>query len=136
MSLLVLFREERSAMALAAVQPAAAMLQEARGLLLKGWSRGAQARDPQGQVVLPWSDDASSWSLLGALLATWQVHDMADADFVAHRADAVALGHATQALGEATGTAALDQWNDAEGRSLLEVVAAVDGALAILNGSF
>jgi hypothetical protein len=112
------------------------MLQEARGLLLKGWSRGAQARDAQGEVVLPWSDEASSWSLLGALLATWQVHDMEDADFVAHRADARALGDATQALGEATGTAALDQWNDAEERSLGEVVAAVDSALAILDGSY
>ena len=111
------------------------MLQEARGLLLRGWSRGAQARDAQGRAVLPWSDDAVAWSLLGALLATWQVHDMSDEDFVAHRADAQALGDATQALGEATGTAALDQWNDTEGRNVNEVVAAVDGALAALNGA-
>ena len=62
---------------------------------------------------------------------TWQ-----DADFVAHRADARALGDATQALGEATGTAALDQWNDAKGRNLGEVVAAVDSALALLNGGY
>ncbi len=47
---------------------------------------------------------------------------MEDADFVAHRADARALGDATQALGDATGTAALDQWNDADGRNLAEVV--------------
>ena len=111
------------------------MLQEARGLLLRGWSRGAQARDARGQVVLPWSDDATAWSLLGALLATWQVHDMEDADFVAHRADARALGDATQALGEATGTSALDQWNDAEGRNLAEVVGAVDRALVLLRGA-
>jgi hypothetical protein len=109
------------------------MLQEARGLLLRGWSRDAQARDAQGQIVLPWSDEAAAWSLLGALLATWQVHDMLDADFVAHRADAQALGDATQALGEATGSAALDGWNDAEGRNVNEVVAAVDRALAVLN---
>ena len=61
---------------------------------------------------------------------------MEDADFVAHRADARALGDATQALGEATGTAALDQWNDSEGRQPGEVVAAIDSALAILNGSY
>jgi hypothetical protein len=120
----------------AAVQPAAAMLSEARGLLLRGWSRRAQARDPQGQIVLPWSEEAASWSLLGALLATWQVHDMEDADFVAHRADAYALGDATEALGEATGTSALDQWNDAEGRNINEVVEAVDRALVVLNGSY
>ena len=122
---------------MAAVQPAAAMLQEARGLLQRGWSRRAQARDPQGRVVLPWSEEAASWSLLGALLATWQVHDMAeDADFVAHRADARALGDATQALGEATGTAALDKWNDAEERNLNDVLAAVDRALVVLNGRY
>lgn len=122
---------------MAAVQPAAAMLQEARGLLLRGWCRGAQARDAQGRVVLAWNEEAASWSLLGALLATWHRHDdMEDADFVAHRADALALGDATQALGEATGTAALDQWNDADGRNVGEVVAAVDCALAALNGSY
>jgi hypothetical protein len=124
---------ERSSLAQAAVQPAAAMLREARSLLHRGWSRGAQARDAQGRVALPWSDEAASWSLLGALLATWQVHDMEDADFVAHRADARALGDATEALGAATGTAALDRWNDAEGRSVNEVVAAVDRALAALD---
>jgi hypothetical protein len=61
---------------------------------------------------------------------------MEDADFVAHRADAYALGDATEALGEATGTSALDQWNDAEGRNINEVVEAVDRALFVLNGSY
>ena len=61
---------------------------------------------------------------------------MADADFVAHRADARALGDATEALGDATGTSALDRWNDTEGRNIGEVVAAVDRALAVFNGSF
>jgi hypothetical protein len=122
---------------MAAVQPAAAMLQEARGLLLRGWSRGAQARDSEGQVVLAWSDEAASWSLLGALLATWHKHDDLEyADFVAHRADARALGDATQALGEATGTAALDQWNDADGRDLADVLTAVELALEVLDGSY
>jgi hypothetical protein len=113
------------------------MLQEARGRLRRGWSRDAQARDAQGQVVLPWSDEAASWSLLGALLAAWhRQDDLEEADFVAHRADARGLGDATQALGEATGTAALDRWNDEEGRIVTEVLAAVDRALAILNGAY
>ena len=47
------------------------MLSEARGLLLRGWSLGAQARDDAGSVVAAWSVRASSWSLLGALLASW-----------------------------------------------------------------
>ena len=113
------------------------MLTEARGLLLRGWSRGAQARDAEGQIVLAWSAEASSWSLLGAVLASWQKHDDSlDGDVVAHAMDARALGDATQALGEATGTAALDQWNDAEERHVAEVLAAVDRALAVLDGSY
>ena len=112
------------------------MLQEARGRLLRGWSRDAQARDAKGHVVLPWSDDAASWSLLGALLAAWNRRDgLEEADFVAHRADAQGLGDATRALSVATGTPALDRWNDAEGRNVTEVVAAVDRALAALDGA-
>jgi hypothetical protein len=120
----------------AAVQPAAAMLQEARGRLLRGWCRDAQARDARGQVALPWSEEAASWSLLGALLAAWQRQDeLEEADFVAHRVDAQGLGDATQALSKATGTTALDLWNDAECRNVTEVVGAVDRALAVLDGA-
>ena len=121
----------------AAVQPAAAMLQEARGRLLGGWSRGAQARDRQGRVVLPWSDEAASWSLLGALLAAWNRQDgQEEADFGAHRADAAGLGEAIHALGRATGTSALDRWNDADGRNHTEVLGAVDRAIAVVYGRF
>lgn len=112
------------------------MLQEARGRLLMGWCRDAQARDGQGHVVLPWSREAASWSLLGALLAAWNRQDgQEEADFVAHRADAVGLGDAMQALTNATGTSALDRWNDAEARNHTEVVGAVDQALAVLDGA-
>jgi hypothetical protein len=113
------------------------MLQEARGRLLRGWSRGAQARDPQGRVVLPWSDDAASWSLLGALLAAWNRQDgQEEADFVAHRADALGLGEAMEALSNATGTSALDRWNDSDRRNHTEVLGAVDRAVSILDGRF
>jgi hypothetical protein len=113
------------------------MLQEARGRLLRGWSRGAQARDARGRVVLPWNDDAASWSLLGALLAAWNRQDgQEEADFVAHRVDALGLGEATRVLTEATGTSALDRWNDADGRNHTEVLGAVDRALAVLDGRY
>lgn len=119
----------------AAVDTAAALLTEARGLLLRGWSQGAQARDTTGSVVPAWSESATSWSLLGALLASWQIHDMAlEADFVAHAVDARALGDATAALGDATGTAALDRWNDAPDRNIGEVIDAVNRALEQLPG--
>ena len=74
--------------------------------------------------------------MLGALLAAWHRQDgLEEADFVAHRADAEGLGDATQALSKATGTTALDFWNDTEPRNVNEVVAAVDRALAVLDGA-
>ena len=110
------------------------MLTEARGLLLRGWSKGAQARDVRGHVVNAWSNDAAAWSLVGALLASWHRHDdRLDADFVAHSAEARALADATNVLSRATGTLAIDPWNDAPERSWGDVIAAVDRALALLD---
>ena len=75
-----------------------------------------------------WSEDARSWSVLGALLASWhrQNGDAMELDFVAHRLDARSLGEATQALGEETGTASIDHWNDDSGRTLDDVIATID----------
>ena len=121
-------------MSQAAGDTAAAMLTEARGLLLKGWSKCAQARDVRGHVVNAWSDEAASWSLVGALLASWHRHDdRLDADFVAHSAEARALTDATDVLSRATGTLAIDPWNDAPERRRGNVIAAVDRALALLD---
>lgn len=121
-------------MSQAAGDTAAAMLMEARGLLLRGWSKGAQARDERGHVVNAWSDEAASWSLVGALLASWHRHDdRLDADFVAHSAEARALADATDVLSRATGTLALDPWNDATERNRGDAIAAVDRALALTD---
>ncbi|MEK6273739.1 MAG: hypothetical protein AABM30_00200 [Actinomycetota bacterium] len=82
-----------------------------------------------------WSDEADSWSLLGALLASWhrQNGETMDLDFVAHGFDARALGEATQALGEVTGSASIDGWNDAPARTLAEVIATMDRAVEHLD---
>lgn len=121
-------------MSQAADEAAAAMLMEARGLLLRGWSKDAQARDARGHVVNAWSAKAASWSLVGALLASWHRHDdRLDADFVADSAEAQALAEATDVLSRATGTLAIDAWNDAPERNLGDVIAAVDRALALLD---
>ncbi|HKB20462.1 MAG TPA: hypothetical protein VKC65_05555 [Gaiellaceae bacterium] len=110
------------------------MLMEARGLLLRGWSKGAQARDDRGHIVNAWNGEAASWSLVGALLATWHRHDdKLDEDFVAHSAEARALSEATQVLSRTTGTLALDPWNDAPERTRGDVITAVDRALSLLN---
>ena len=76
------------------------------------------------------SQEATSWSLLGSLLASWYRHNESlQEDFVAHSMDARALGDAMAALGTATGSADLDGWNDADGRSVSDVLAAIDAAL-------
>ena len=118
-------------MSQAAEHTAAAILTEARGLLVRGWSRRAQARDSTGNAVPAWSEDARSWSVLGALLAGWhrQQAESLDMDFVAHGFDARALGDATQAIGDVTGTASLDGWNDDSARTVDEVIATIDQAL-------
>ena len=123
-------------MSQAAEDTAAAMLTEARGLLRSGWSKGAQARDARGHIVNAWSDEAASWSLVGALLASWHRHDdRVDADFVAHSAETRALTAGTDVLSRATGTLAIDTWNDEPERTRAEVLAAVDRALSLLRAS-
>ncbi len=114
----------------AAELTAAAMMSEARRLVISGWCQGAHARNRGGLEVPSWSEEARSWSLLGALLSSWHHQDaQRDADVGAHLADAHALGEATEVLGEVVGTAALDRWNDAATRTKKDVVAAMDGAL-------
>jgi hypothetical protein len=116
----------------AAVHTPAAMLSEARGLLGRGWCRGAQARDANGEAVPAWDEAATSWSLLGALLAAWHLQQgiEVEEDVVAHSMDARALGDATVALGAVTGSISLDRWNDEPGRTAAEVIAVVDEAIA------
>jgi hypothetical protein len=114
----------------AAETTAAAMVSEARSLVADGWCQRAHARDETGVEVPSWGDDARSWSLLGALVASWHRQDSrVDGDLVAHLVDAHALGHATEVLGDVVGTAALDRWNDDPARTQADVVAAFDRAL-------
>lgn len=82
-----------------------------------------------------WSEEAQSWSLLGALLASWhrQHGETMELDFVAHGFDARALGDATEALGDVTGTASIESWNDDPRRTLTEVIETVDRAAELLE---
>jgi hypothetical protein len=115
---------------------AAAMMSEARRLVKSGWCQGAHARDRAGLEVRSWSEEARSWSLLGALLSSWHRQDSQDdADVVAQLAEAHALGEATEVLGQVVGSAALDRWNDSAQRTKKDVVAVMDVALRALNGS-
>lgn len=120
----------------AAERTAAAMVSEAHRLVAAGWCQGASARDDAGLEVPSWSDEARSWSLLGALLSSWHRHDSQEnGDVGAHLADAEALGRATEVLGDVVGTASLKGWNDAADRTHAEVVDAFEQALDLLDES-
>jgi hypothetical protein len=54
-------------------------------------------------------------------------------DFVAHGFDARALGDATQAIGDVTGTASIESWNDTPGRTVTEVLGTIDRAMELLD---
>ena len=45
------------------------ILMRAHELVAYGWCQGADARDQRDGPVPPWSEEARSWSLLGALVA-------------------------------------------------------------------
>jgi hypothetical protein len=115
---------------------AAAMLSEARRLVVSGWCQGAHARDEVGVEVSSWSDDARSWSLLGSLLASWHRQDSQDEDVITHLADAHALGKATEVLGQVVGTGSLERWNDEHARNQAEVIDAMERALHLLDDSY
>ena len=74
----------------AAEVTAAAMVSEARRLVESGWCQGAHARDGAGLEVPSWSEEARSWSLLGALLraGTARTRRTRSTDVAAHLADA------------------------------------------------
>ena len=46
------------------------LLASARALITRGWTQHADARDRHGNPAPAWSDQAASWSLLGALIAS------------------------------------------------------------------
>jgi hypothetical protein len=54
-------------------------------------------------------------------------------DVAAHSLDARTLGDATEALGDAIGTADLENWNDEPERTAAEVIEAVDRAIDLLS---
>src|ERR1700688_223313 len=45
------------------------LLRSARDLVRRGWTQQAEGRDAQGTAGEPWQPTATSWSLLGALVA-------------------------------------------------------------------
>ena len=99
-----------------------------RDLIRRGWCQDDDAHDANGDRVEPWSMQARSWSMLGALVATEGVGRGA-----VGRIPVDELGRAIVVLGEAANTHSLEAWNDDPIRTQAAVVAAFDGALALLH---
>jgi hypothetical protein len=98
-----------------------------RDLIRQGWCQDDDAHDANGNRVEPWSMQARSWSMLGALVATEGVGRGAIG-----RIPVDELGRAIVVLGEAANTHSLEAWNDNPRCTQSAVVAAFDGALALL----
>jgi hypothetical protein len=97
-----------------------AMLMEARQRVADGWCTGAVARDRDEAGVLAWSPSARSWSILGAILASWHDHGSVEPIITS-----------VSALAKATGASAVEVWNDRPARTQEEVVAAFDRAIEL-----
>ena len=105
-----------------------AILMCGRNLVHQGWCQDDDAHDANGDRVEPWSMEARSWSLLGALVATEGVGRGA-----VGRIPVDELGRAIVVLGEAANTHSLEAWNNDPGRTQASVVAVFDRALALLH---
>jgi len=102
------------------------LLLRARELVAAGWAHSADARAADGREVEPWSEDAVSWSLLGAIVAALEEQD-AGAGGELPLAD---LAVALDALAVFVDDDSLSAWNDRPGRTLSEVESALSGAAA------
>jgi len=94
----------------------------AREFVAFGWCQGSDARDARQLPVQPWSTEATSWSLLGAIVAA--------ADLPAEPG-AVTLGplrRALAALAELIEEPLLANWNDRAGRTQEDVLRTLDAA--------
>lgn len=98
-------------------------LRAIRARIETGWSQAAFARDAFGEQVVLGSDEAVSWTLCGA--------------FALAGKDGIPMGHlpaALRALTEVTEMESLNGWNDEAGRTKDEVLAALDAAIARVEG--
>jgi hypothetical protein len=105
-----------------------AILTCGRDLIRQGWCQDDDAQDGNGDQVEPWSMEARSWSVLGALVATEGVGRGAIG-----RIPVDELGRAIVVLGEVANTHSLEAWNDDARCTQTAAIAAFDGALALLD---
>jgi hypothetical protein len=96
------------------------MMTAARERVVTGWCQGAVAQDKDGHAVGPGSSEARRWSILGALLASWDGVRVEE------------LGQAVTSMLTSTEQSPLEVWNDRPGRTQTDVVAAFERAIESL----
>jgi len=101
-------------------QPSATeILRRAHDLVAFGWCQRADARDAGYRPVQPWSSQACSWSLLGALVAALD----APGEAIPESPELIAeLRLALVAVSETLTAWSLEDWNDATERTQAEVI--------------
>lgn len=103
------------------------VLSNARKLIAqpRGWVQGAAARDKAGADVTFTDPSACSFCAVGAIaFACWEA-GLPDCSGIE--------GQALERVRRAAGVTGVVEWNDAEGRTVEEVVAAFDKAIASLS---
>ncbi len=103
------------------------LLLSARDLVERGWCQGTSAASRDGRRVDPWDPLAERWSVIGALIAVWAKWR----DTAGSRSAILAFQ-----LGNIALLGAIDdvpqRWNDASGRTLDEVLSALDRAAQLV----
>jgi hypothetical protein len=98
------------------------LLGNARDLVRRGWTQHAEGRDAHGAEVEPWNATATSWSLLGALVAALDRTDGGQ------ELPLVQLADALDALALFVDSDSLADWNDDPGRTQADVIAVLETA--------
>ena len=106
------------------------LLAEAARFVEQGWSQFGDARSTSGSLVKPWSDEAVSWSLLGALIATVERRAASNGEAVT----LIDLAAACSLLGDVIDSDSLDAWNDKPGRRQADVIGALMAASEVDHG--
>jgi len=101
------------------------LLEDARSRVAESWCRGADARNADGLEVDPWEDGATSWSLLGAMVAVLEEEARLWGEMPLD--DLAAAMYALSGLME---TESLADWNDDPRRTQEAVLEMLDRAAA------
>jgi hypothetical protein len=102
------------------------LLDRSADRIATGWTQGAEARTADGHIADPWSGTATSWSLLGALVAALE-ESSADEQTRLH-----ALAQALDALARFVDDDSLAAWNDRSTQTCSHVLQTLNAAANVL----